>query len=642
VKNLTYSASKSVPRSAGWARLLGALIVGSMCFAAACGSDSPGPGADASTDASADASADSGSAADTGVDGATDSGTGGGDAAADDRGFTDAGLPPDCGDAITQRSLGETCDDGNLVSGDGCDQFCQVEPQELDLSSTSTVGLRRRTFVGEGANSQLGYMAVGDVTGDGRPEFFAGARSVPGGARGILYAYETGPDFFDVRTSSPVVSSTVASGSLFQILGEEVNDEFGSGALPGTFVADVTGDGVGDLVASASQADGDGNTVVNAGEIYVFPGGQGLAAAGVVNLANTSSSGLVLAQIQGPEANAQAHAIAVGDTNNDGVADLVIGAPRADGGAGRVYVVLGGATLAGKIDLADGIADARIFAVFQGGTADNVGAVGDRLGECLGAVAQIGGSSVLDLVIGAPTRDTVAGSGVAAGGDRAGVVYGFFGPLTRRVYDVGSALGGNTVTWLSGDIFAIAGTSVAVGNMTGSAANEVMIGGRQILNRSVDLALDPPPSWQRGGVQIWRGPIGQGVLDGPAGVFSRNRVYGAEFGDANGSNIAVGDMNGDGLVDLVASSGNADGPANARANAGETTVILGKASLPPVIDLALVRGALFVTGPLGNSQIGGRKQTSILADLDGDGKDDLCVGAWGSTVATAECIKSPW
>ncbi|MBI5192611.1 MAG: DUF4215 domain-containing protein [Nitrospirae bacterium] len=33
-----------------------------------------------------------------------------------------------CGDGITQAGLGETCDDGNNMNGDGCSSTCQIEP----------------------------------------------------------------------------------------------------------------------------------------------------------------------------------------------------------------------------------------------------------------------------------------------------------------------------------------------------------------------------------------------------------------------------------------------------------------------------------------------------------------------------------
>ncbi|MEO1336848.1 MAG: myxococcus cysteine-rich repeat containing protein, partial [Myxococcota bacterium] len=38
-------------------------------------------------------------------------------------------LPPRCGDGIQNQN--EQCDDGNLVSGDGCDAFCFAEPEFL-------------------------------------------------------------------------------------------------------------------------------------------------------------------------------------------------------------------------------------------------------------------------------------------------------------------------------------------------------------------------------------------------------------------------------------------------------------------------------------------------------------------------------
>lgn len=36
---------------------------------------------------------------------------------------------PRCGDGVVDRFRGETCDDGNLTSGDGCNPFCLVEPE---------------------------------------------------------------------------------------------------------------------------------------------------------------------------------------------------------------------------------------------------------------------------------------------------------------------------------------------------------------------------------------------------------------------------------------------------------------------------------------------------------------------------------
>src|SRR3989344_7516431 len=32
-----------------------------------------------------------------------------------------------CGNGVTRTQFGEECDDGNTISGDGCDEFCQIE-----------------------------------------------------------------------------------------------------------------------------------------------------------------------------------------------------------------------------------------------------------------------------------------------------------------------------------------------------------------------------------------------------------------------------------------------------------------------------------------------------------------------------------
>ena len=36
--------------------------------------------------------------------------------------------PSVCGDTVTDTEFGETCDDGNQINGDGCDESCIIEP----------------------------------------------------------------------------------------------------------------------------------------------------------------------------------------------------------------------------------------------------------------------------------------------------------------------------------------------------------------------------------------------------------------------------------------------------------------------------------------------------------------------------------
>jgi cysteine-rich repeat protein len=58
--------------------------------------------------------------------------------------------PPNCGDGILQSNEGEFCDDGNIISGDGCSRFCEIEKcpriryrkdvSDKDVSVDCTVG----------------------------------------------------------------------------------------------------------------------------------------------------------------------------------------------------------------------------------------------------------------------------------------------------------------------------------------------------------------------------------------------------------------------------------------------------------------------------------------------------------------------
>jgi hypothetical protein len=99
------------------------------------------------------------------------------------------------------------------------------------------------------------------------------------------------------------------------------------------------------------------------------------------------------------------------DLNDDGYADVVVGAPGWDGAVadqGAVYVFLGSET--------------RFYAPLSAGEADVVlegaigaDATGGRAGEAVSIVGNMGGSAGLDLVIGAPDwNDPYVGYGVGA------------------------------------------------------------------------------------------------------------------------------------------------------------------------------------------------------------------------------------
>jgi hypothetical protein len=117
---------------------------------------------------------------------------------------------------------------------------------------------------------------------------------------------------------------------------------------------------------------------------------------------------------------------------------------------------------------------------------------------------------------------------------------------------------------------------------------------------------------------------------------------------ANGSEIglpvAAGDLNGDGLDDVVLTPMNADsGPERDRRHAGEVAIVLSSGSLRGVRDLARVDPTDL---PGDVTLVYGADERDFLgtevwaADVDGDGFDDVLVGAQygdGPDNARAEC-----
>jgi len=156
--------------------------------------------------------------------------------------------------------------------------------------------------------------------------------------------------------------------------GEAPNDQFGWIAR---VIGDVDGDGVNDFVTSAPTKDIGGE---NAGRIYVYSG----------------RSGALLWQADGSPGDQLGSGIeAAGDTNGDGIPDVVGSAPEAN----TAYVYSG--------------RDGRVLLTLHGE------AKGDRFGEHVSSVGDIDGDGCADIIIGAP--------GNGAGGKEAGRAYVYSG-----------------------------------------------------------------------------------------------------------------------------------------------------------------------------------------------------------------------
>jgi hypothetical protein len=406
---------------------------------------------------------------------------------------------------------------------------------------------------------------------------------------------------------------------------------------------DMNGDGLADLILTPMNANsGPGRTRTGAGEaVIVFTTGM---IAGQRNLAELDVNALpadVLVVYGANNNDYLGTQVDAGDLDNDGFSDAIIGAQYGDGAdegrreAGEVVIVWGGDALGGRvIDLAAPPAGAVTFVY---------GAVaGDRLGAWVSS-GDVDGDGIIDAVLGADQANP--------GGDRfhAGqtyVVYG--GAALRALAAVDLAAPTIPLTAIGGiDMEDHSGATVRAVDLNRDGAAEVLIGAG--LNR-LSAQIGPNGSFNGHGSGGGDGPnnvcdplnldciTGEAyVVYGQPGVRpaevdladpppSTTIIYGIDESDAYGEEVFGGDFNGDGWGDLAVGAITGDGPGNTRPNAGELALILGGPSLAGST-IHLASPPANVTFFLGRRAGAIAGDTSLILDLDGDGRDDLVIAA---------------
>ncbi len=101
-------------------------------------------------------------------------------------------------------------------------------------------------------------------------------------------------------------------------------------------------------------------------------------------------------------------------------------------------------------------------------------------------------------------------------------------------------------------------------------------------------------------------------------------VFGTDNGDQLGTSVAIGDVTGDGLADLVIGAASSQGSGNAGTNRGEVVVIAGSASLPSTLNLASASPLRTYYG-LTDSDYAGL--SVAIGDVNADGIGDILIGA---------------
>ena len=459
---------------------------------------------------------------------------------------------------------------------------------DIDLADLSPEQGFTITGVASGDQAGTAVSMVGDVNDDGIDDFIVGARGadpasgVGAGQSYVIFGKAGGLSDIDLATLTPTQGFKISGGAAGDGAGNSVSD-----------AGDVNGDGIADLLVGAVGADPLGRP--GAGETYVIYGKAG--GPGDIDLgALTPAQGFTIAGVTDYSHSANTVRSA-GDVNGDGIDDIILSAPSSlyqnGTAAAEAYVIYG------KVGGLDDI-DLRTLTSAQG-----FRMVNDSSTHFVNGIGDINGDGFDDVAVG-------AGAGVPG---RGYVIYGQAG--IPAVVDLRSLSGA--------DGFQIApfDESTESNGLVVSAAGDINGDGFE------DLAVADAEQGPYSG----RTAVIYGKAGGPGDIdlstltsdqgFS---VFGVGPYDASGRSISsAGDVNGDGIDDLLIGAPEAD--PGGREDAGEAYLIFGKAGGLGDINLATLTSdvGLKLSGA-GEDDATGRS-VRAAGDINGDGYADIVIGA---------------
>ncbi|MGJ5630251.1 hypothetical protein [Nostoc sp. CALU 1950] len=451
--------------------------------------------------------------------------------------------------------------------------------------------------------------SAGEINGDGFDDLIIGAPLAdPNGQSGagesyVVFGSNSG---FNAQLNL----STLDGSNGFVINGIAESDISGASV---SSAGDINGDGFDDLIIGARNASPNGQ--LNAGESYVvFGSNSGFDAQ--LNLSSLDgSNGFVINGIAQSDYSGGSVS-SIGDINGDGFDDLIIGARNADpngqSGAGSSYVVFGsnsGFDAQFNLSSLDGS---------NGFVINGINAF-DNSGRSVSSAGDINGDGFDDLIIGAPNADPNGQSG-------AGSSYVVFGSNSGFDAQINlSSLDGSNGFVVNGiAVYDNSGYSVSsAGDVNGDGFDDLIIGARYAYPNGQYNAGESYVVF--GSSSGFAANLNLSSLDGSDGF-----VINGIAGDISGSSVSsAGDINGDGFDDLIIGARNAS--PNGQFRAGTSYVVFGRSSsFGAEFNLSSLDGSDgFVINGINASDSSG-SSVSSAGDINGDGFDDLIIGATGA------------
>src|SRR5215510_7106403 len=388
----------------------------------------------------------------------------------------------------------------------------------------------------------------------------------------------------------PVIAVEDLNGSNgFRILGSSsLWEEAGSSVS----IGDVNGDGLADVIVGAPGSSYPYGVDYSAYVIF-GRGSDDIPIASTVSAANLdSTSGL---RVSVGEGYAVSYA---GDFNGDGIGDFMVSAPDyGTNDQGATYIVFGntGGT-------------PNSFISIEGGEA--AGVVGDRSGYSIAALGDVNGDGFDDVLISSPH---------AAGDGRwwSGVSYVVYGNASGTNIDLANFNASEGFRIIGSQYESIGQSVSAAGDVNGDGRMDFLIG---VSNAGSD------GNWLAGATYLIYGSDSGADVDLASLSPSQGVRLDGEFETHSGFSVsAAGDVNGDGLADIIIG---APSPFSFPGQGGGSAfVVFGKTGGLSNMDLAnLEPGDGFrINGAAVGDQVG--YSVSSAGDFNGDGYGDLIIGA---------------